>query len=499
MKTNICMKRFLFLLIGLTLSIYVNAQGRYFTFSGEFSQPNADGKIIYYGITDATKRTVAVKKNLGNDYSGNIIIPSTVTYGGNTYTVTGIAKHAFEWCEVDSLYFPPSITEFEEFAQMFYGGRLYDIHLPENVAYLPDNCFWSTRMKNIWFSKGQRILGPFCLQSVGENPRFYGFADSNIEEIRPQALAASSQEVYQDLAVLPKNIRILGHSCFGGYRPMPLDKVVIPASMESIGTDVYNIAKDVYISHTTPFTLTSSSFGNQSTLKIHIPVDRSFAFKPVTGWSSYSDKIVEDIKVGPSGYTTFYLENENFLIPTGCTAYIITGVTPSGSLTTPDQAIVKAFTAGKIIPKQTGFILQGTPNSTVVYQANVTGIEEDVTGNLLVGTATEREISGAGYKYYVLSNSGDQGLGFYKQGTRGGASIKLKAHRAGLRLTESIARAKSFFIDFDAARENANVAGIRNIGQEAEGRDNVIYDLQGRRVKNPTHGIYIINGKKVIK
>lgn len=498
MKTNICMKRFLFLLIGLTLSIYVNAQGRNFTFSGEFSQPNADGKIIYYGITDATKRTVAVKKNLGNDYSGNIIIPSTVTYGGNTYTVTGIAKRAFESCEVDSLYFPPSITEFENFTQMFYNGRLYDIHLPENVAYIPDNCFWFTQMKKIWFSKGQRILGPFCLQSVGQNPRFYGFAESNIEELRPQALAASSQEVYQDLAVLPKTIRILGHSCFG-YFPMPLDKVVIPLSMESIGTNVYNIAKDVYISHTTPFTLTSSSFGNQSTLKIHIPVDRSFAFKPVTGWSSYSDKIVEDIKVGPSGYTTFYLENENFKVPDGCTAYIITGVTPSGSLTTPDQAIVKAFTAGKIIPKQTGFILQGTPNTTIEYRAAVAGIEEDVIGNLLVGTATEREINGAGYKYYVLSNSGDQGLGFYKQGTRGGASIKLKAHRAGLRLTESIARAKSFFIDFDAARENANVAGIRNIGQEAEGRDNVIYDLQGRRVKNPTHGIYIINGKKVIK
>ena len=498
MKTNICMKRFLFLLIGLTLSIYVNAQGRNFTFSGEFSQPNADGKIIYYGITDATKRTVAVKKNVGNDYSGNIIIPSTVTYGGNTYTVTGIAKRAFESCEVDSLYFPPSITEFEEFNQMFYNGRLDNIHLPENVAYIPDNCFWFTRMKKIWFSKGQRILGPFCLQYVGENPRFYGFAESNIEELRPQALAASSQEVYQDLAVLPKTIRILGHACFG-YSPMPLDKVVIPPSMESIGTNVYDIAKDVYISHTMPFTLTSSSFGNQSTLKIHIPVDRSFAFKPVTGWSSYSDKIVEDLQIGPSGYTTFYLENENFLIPTGCTAYIITGVTPSGNIATPDNAIVKAFTAGKIIPKQTGFILQGTPNSTVVYQANVTGIEEDVTGNLLVGTATEREINGAGYKYYVLSNSGDQGLGFYKQGTRGGASIKLKAHRAGLRLTESIARAKSFFIDFDAARENANVAGIRNIGQEAEGRDNVIYDLQGRRVKNPTHGIYIINGKKVIK
>ena len=268
--------------------------------------------------------------------------------------------------------------------------------------------------------------------------------------------------------------------------------------MESIGTNVYDIAKDVYISHTTPFTLTSSSFGNQSTLKIHIPVDRSFAFKPVTGWSSYSDKIVEDIKIGATGYTTYYLENENFKVPAGCTAYIITGVTPSGSITTSDQAIVKAFTAGKIIPKQTGFILQGPANTTVTYQANVSGTEEDVTGNLLVGTATDQEFSLAGHKFYVLA-MGDQGLGFYKQGTRQGASIKLKPHRAGLRLDESIGRAKSLIFDFDAARREAETTGIRSVRPEMQRRDNAVYDLQGRRVINPTHGIYIINGKKIIK
>ena len=186
-------------------------------------------------------------------------------------------------------------------------------------------------------------------------------------------------------------------------------------------------------------------------------------------------------------------------MPAGCTAYIITGVTHSGSITTPDQAIVKAFTAGKIIPKKTGFILQGTPNSTVIYQANVTGAEEDVTGNLLIGTATEQEISGAGYKYYIFSANGDQGLGFYKQGTRGGASIKLKPHRAGLRLDESIGRAKSLIFDFDAARREAETTGIHGVRPEMQRRDNTVYDLQGRRVVNPTHGIYIINGKKIIK
>ena len=173
--------------------------------------------------------------------------------------------------------------------------------------------------------------------------------------------------------------------------------------------------------------------------------------------------------------------------------------TPSGSITTPDQAVVKAFTAGKIIPKQTGFILQGAANSTVVYQANVTGTEENVAGNLLIGTATEQEFNSSGYKYYIFSNNGDEGLGFYKQGTRAGASIKLKPHRAGLRLPEAIAPAKGFTIDFESARKEAETTGIRDVHPTVQSRENVIYDLQGRRVTNPGRGIYIVNGKKVVK
>ena len=326
-----------------------------------------------------------------------------------------------------------------------------------------------------------------------------GFASSQIEEVLTSAFNVSSGDIdiIQDLAVLPQTIRILRDQCFG-YSPMPLAKVVIPASMENIGNAVYDISNDVYIKGPNPFTLGTTPFGTQSTLKVHVPVDRSATFMSATDWASYADKIVEDLQIGTTGYTTYYLENENFKVPTGCTAYIITGVTPSGSITTPDQAVVKAFTAGKIIPKKTGFILQGTPNTTVEYQANVTGTEENVTGNLLVGTATEQEISGAGYKYYIFSANGDQGLGFYKQGTRQGASIKLKPHRAGLRLSESIGRAKSLIFDFDAARREADTTGIHGVRPEMQRRDNAVYDLQGRRVTNPTHGIYIMKGRKII-
>ena len=199
-----------------------------------------------------------------------------------------------------------------------------------------------------------------------------------------------------------------------------------------------------------------------------------------------------------TGYASLYLENENFEVPTGCTAYIITGITPSGSPTTPDQAVVKAFGAGKIIPKQTGFILQGAPNTTIEYRAAVTGAEENVSGNMLIGTATTQEFSSVGNKYYILANGGE-GIGFYKQGTRDGASIKLAAHRAGLCLPDAIAPAKGFIVDFEAARSASQTTGLRSIGTTKTSGEDIIYDLQGRRITHPTHGIYIINGKKVLK
>ena len=129
----------------------------------------------------------------------------------------------------------------------------------------------------------------------------------------------------------------------------------------------------------------------------------------------------------------------------------------------------------------------------------MTGTEESVTGNLLIGTATEQEFNAAGYKYYIFSNNGDEGLGFYKQGTRNGASIKLAAHRAGLRLPLAIAPAKGFTIDFESARKEAETTGIRTVKPTTPAKEDVIYDLQGRRVTNPGRGIYIVNGKKVVR
>ena len=40
--------------------------------------------------------------------------------------------------------------------------------------------------------------------------------------------------------------------------------------------------------------------------------------------------------------------------------------------------------------------------------------------------------------------------------------------------------------------------GIDEIAEQRAESKNVYYDLSGRAVENPTSGIYIINGKKVL-
>lgn len=493
-------KLFLYLFSVLFGVISMQAQ------SVTFTATSPDGILFCYRITDAVNKKVDMIYNpaylvsppTAVPHHAKVTIPGTVIYGGKTYTVDNVGEHGVSYIDTDILVFDDNIKLGWQSIRQDGGQVIKNLYFPKNQTVIPNNFLWLAQngVEKVWLSPKIKEVQGFSLWGT---KRLMGFTDSNIEIFGDggPVYGFPTPDLIQDLSVLPKTIRVLNNSCFG-YSPMPLDKVTIPASMEQIGSNVYNIANDVYIEGTTPFTLGSTAFGNQPTLKIHMPVDRSFAFNTAPGWSSYADKIVETLEIGTTGYTTYYLENENFKVPTGCTAYIITGITPSGSITNPDQAVVKAFVAGKIIPKKTGFILQGPANSKVNYLANMTGTEENVAGNLLIGTATEQQFSATGKRFYVLAN-GDQGMGFYKQGTRNGMSIKLKAHRAGLRLDESVAPAKSIVFDFDTAREKAETTGIQNMPANGKQRDDVVYDLQGRRVTNPTHGIYIINGKKVIK
>ena len=108
---------------------------------------------------------------------------------------------------------------------------------------------------------------------------------------------------------------------------------------------------------------------------------------------------------------------------------------------------------------------------------------DDVTANGLQGSATEAtECDGTQYGLGVVDNQ----LGWYKM-----TSGTLAAGKAYLNITA--AGAKSFY-----ALPSTIVTGISTVNAAAAKANNAYYDLMGRRVYAPQHGVYIHNGKKVV-
>ncbi len=100
----------------------------------------ADG--IFYAVGSTTEATATVV--FGDaPYSGEVIIPSTVTHEGTTYRVTSIGEYAFYDCSnLASITLPESLTSIGEHAFSFCSS-LTSIVIPEGVTSIGENAFTS--------------------------------------------------------------------------------------------------------------------------------------------------------------------------------------------------------------------------------------------------------------------------------------------------------------------------------------------------------------------
>ena len=94
-------------------------------YAHDIALPNEDGVTIYYVWTNNnTELQVSYRgsncDSYSNEYSGNVVIPDSVTYKGASYAVTSIGDWAFSYCSgLTSVTIPNSVTSVGGYA--FYG------------------------------------------------------------------------------------------------------------------------------------------------------------------------------------------------------------------------------------------------------------------------------------------------------------------------------------------------------------------------------------------
>jgi len=178
---------------------------------------------------------------------------------------------------------------------------------------------------------------------------------------------------------------------------------------------------------------------------------------------------------GGANWLTFYNQNYNFQADANTQIF-------KAALSDKDLTLTE-LTTDKIVNAGNAVILKSTAG-TITMTLTSTASNNDFSGNSLQGVNDPAGVTAADPSTtFVLNYTSTNGVGFYKLAT--GSTVGVgKAY-----LTYSGTLARGFF-GFD---ETTSIESVN----ENEGENGEVYDLQGRRVVNPTKGLYIVNGKKV--
>jgi len=193
-------------------------------------------------------------------------------------------------------------------------------------------------------------------------------------------------------------------------------------------------------------------------------------------------------------YGTFYTDR-NVKLPSGVKAYY---AVKSENKNNVDLKEIE----GSVITEG-GYLLEAEESqSTITLNVTSESATTTPTKNLFKGDVETIIDNDGGYYYYILSGnkttsaSDKKVYGFYWNSTDG-KSVKSNAFKAYLKVPEDCIELNS--TKTTSARLNITLAGETTAISETVSEtslDNVIYDLQGRRLNGlPTKGLYIKNGK----
>lgn len=151
------------------------------------------------------------------------------------------------------------------------------------------------------------------------------------------------------------------------------------------------------------------------------------------------------------------------------------------------------------VPADNGVLIEARQGRTLPADFYYAIGEKDnktytITNNMMTGVTVKKAVvnSTTSDPLYAMSKS----EGLFKL-IKPGTSFNFPVHKAYARPQDAFSGAAKAQPVFDE-EDNNNVTGIENIENTTTTDNNVYYNLQGQRVENPQHGVFIHNGKKVV-
>ena len=243
--------------------------------------------------------TVTYCGDYSNEYSGSVVIPSSVTYNGTTYSVTSIGDEAFSRCSsLTSVTIPNSVTSIGKNAFQ-YCYFLTSITIPNSVTSIGELAFYGCE------SATSVTIGN-SVTSIGW-ATFYGCSSLTSVTI-PNSVTSIGVQAFEGCSSLtsitiPNSVASIGGYAFYGCDS--LTSITIPNSVTSIGYQAfYGCDKlvDVYCYATTPPATGGENTFSHYNAFLYVPCESKKAYMEDAVWGNFkyieciSSEGIEDVQ-----------------------------------------------------------------------------------------------------------------------------------------------------------------------------------------------------------
>lgn len=198
-----------------------------------------DPYILYFNLNPSTKTAILTYSSY-DQYVGDVIIPKTFQYSGQTYTVTEIGEEAFMGCvELGAVTIPNSVRYIRKNA--FRESSLSAVTIPSSVTLIASGAFCCTNLSSVTI--------PNSVTTIGKE----AFSQNGLESVTiPGSVTTIGEEAFSfsydlETVVISEGVSTIQAGAFANCEN--LKSINIPSSVTSIGADAFTCSYDLTASY----------------------------------------------------------------------------------------------------------------------------------------------------------------------------------------------------------------------------------------------------------